>query len=359
MKKFFFSLFFLIWTLLSFSQSLFHPSYGVEEGLAQSQVFSLVQDNKGRIWAGTIGGGISIFDGREMTKNITTDDGLEGNIIYTLFKDSKGTIWIGTDKGVSCYKNEAIINFRYRSTKEPVWKVIETHQGKILLATTKGIASVTGDSVIPYITHTPVDDEQIYTIFQDNADNLWFGTHSKGVFLITADGKVRNFTEKDGLVNRHRSVRTIIQDKIGHIWIGTDKGLSRYDPDFDLFDRFYVDPSKPESPLNNITTIIENRNGFLWTGSWYGGLSCFDKTKGQFIKTYRYKPNDSSGISSNTVNAIHERQDGRFWVGTSNGMGLFDPETGKFSHFIHIIFNTWITLKIKINIILCLFSTNI
>jgi len=109
MKKFLLVLFSFVMDLSSFSQSLFHPSYGVEEGLAQSQVFSLVQDDKGRIWSGTVGGGISIFDGKSFI-NLTTGDGLEGNIIYSLFKDSKGVIWIGTDKGLSCYRNEKVTN---------------------------------------------------------------------------------------------------------------------------------------------------------------------------------------------------------------------------------------------------------
>ncbi|RLA57291.1 MAG: hypothetical protein DRR04_13065 [Gammaproteobacteria bacterium] len=65
-------------------------------------------------------------------------------------------------------------------------------------------------------------------------------------------------------------------------------------------------------------------------------MSRFDKIKGHFTKSYRYNPNDSNSIISNTVNVIHERQDGRFWVGTSNGMSLFNPETEKFKHFTEV-----------------------
>ncbi len=52
------------------------------------------------IWAGTWGGGVSVFDGRQW-RNYTTADGLAGNIVFSIAEDDSGTLWFGTDSGLS------------------------------------------------------------------------------------------------------------------------------------------------------------------------------------------------------------------------------------------------------------------
>jgi len=275
----------------------------------KERIATIYRDDSGLLWVGTLRFGIMLFDQyppkfSHVEYDSTGRKGLADKQISSVFEDKSGNIWLGTSKNV--------INWNKKTGKFTHFK---------------------GN---PKISTSIRKISRCWSIFEDNKGKIWLASEEYGIDRFDpAQDYLKNYRHISADIKSLTSDYTIaiMSDKDDTIWIGTDKGLSRYDPDFDRFDRFYVDPSKPESPLNNITTIIENRNGFLWTGSWYGGLSCFDKTKGQFIKTYRYKPNDSSGISSNTVNVIHERQDGHFWVGTSNGIDLFDPETGKFSHF--------------------------
>ena len=73
------------------AQSYFHQYFSVKDGLSQSQVYSLYQDDKGYLWIGTVGGGINIYDGTKF-KNLTTDDGLAGNLIFSIVKDNKGNM---------------------------------------------------------------------------------------------------------------------------------------------------------------------------------------------------------------------------------------------------------------------------
>jgi len=234
----------------------------------------------------------------------TGKKGLPDKQISSLVEDYAGNFWLGTSKSV--------IHWNRKTGK------FTPFQGN------------------PKISASIRKTSRCWNVFADKKGKIWFTSEDYGIDrLDSVAGNLKSYrhipADKKSLTSDYTIA--IISDKDDTIWIGTDKGLNRYDPDLDRFDRFYIDPSKPENPLNNIITIIEDRNGFLWTGSWYGGLSRFDKTKGQFIKSYRYKPNDTNSISSNTVNVIYERQDGRFWVGTSNGISLFDPETEKFKHF--------------------------
>ena len=266
-------------------------------------------DDSGLIWIGTRRFGIMLFDQyppkfSHVGYDPTGKKGLPDKQISSLVEDYAGNFWLGTSKSV--------IHWNRKTGK------FTPFQGN------------------PKISASIRKTSRCWNVFADKKGKIWFTSEDYGIDrLDPVTGNLKNYrhipADKKSLTSDYTIA--IISDKDDTIWIGTDKGLNRYDPDLDRFDRFYIDPAKPENPLNNIITIIEDRNGFLWTGSWYGGLSRFDKTKGQFIKSYRYKPNDSNSISSNTVNVIYERQDGRFWVGTSNGISLFDPETEKFKHF--------------------------
>lgn len=67
-------------------------------------VIALEVDDKGQVWVGTWGGGLSHFDGKRW-KTYTTVEGLPGNHIFMLHKDDKGQIWIGTNNGLALWKN--------------------------------------------------------------------------------------------------------------------------------------------------------------------------------------------------------------------------------------------------------------
>ena len=80
-----------------------------KEGLRRFHVFSILEDSKGNIWFGTIGGGIyhynplAVQQGKEAFTNITTENGLVYDGIGCIYEDRSGKIWIGTQAGISCY----------------------------------------------------------------------------------------------------------------------------------------------------------------------------------------------------------------------------------------------------------------
>jgi ligand-binding sensor domain-containing protein len=81
------------------------PSHSIQSGLGRSSyspgyVFAIVAARDGTVWAGTWGGGVSVFDGREWT-SYTRREGLAGNIVYSIIQASDGALWFGTDNGVT------------------------------------------------------------------------------------------------------------------------------------------------------------------------------------------------------------------------------------------------------------------
>ena len=102
MKNFIFLFLWLI-NVISFSQQFNFKSYGLEDGLAQSQVYAVTQDDNGFLWVGTQGGGVSIFDGHSFQSNL---QGLTNNYINQLKKHPNKGIWVGTDDGLFLYSQE-------------------------------------------------------------------------------------------------------------------------------------------------------------------------------------------------------------------------------------------------------------
>lgn len=82
---------------------------------------------------------------------------------------------------------------------------------------------------------------------------------------------------------------------------------------------------------NDVNTLIQDKTGFIWFGT-EDGLNRYDGYK---FKVFRNDPSDSNSISDNTIWAILEDSQGYLWVGTKNGiLNMFNPLTEKFSHWI-------------------------
>ena len=88
----------------------FH-NYSVKDGISQSQVYCMLQDNRGYLWMGTRGGGITVFDGINF-KILTTKEGLPNNNILSIKQSKNGHIWIGTNNGLSEYDGISFKNYK-------------------------------------------------------------------------------------------------------------------------------------------------------------------------------------------------------------------------------------------------------
>ena len=167
----------------------------------------------------------------------------------------------------------------------------------------------------------------VRSIFQDREGHIWFGTVGG---VTRYDGqKFTTFTTKDGLA--HNSVRSIIQDWEGYLWFGTNGGVSRYDGK-----TFTIFTTKDGLADNNVRSIFQDREGHIWLGTNGGGASRYDsKThsagSGQAFTTFTTK----DGLADNRVWPIFQDRKGHLWFGTFVG-GVIQYD-GK----------TWITFTTK------------
>ncbi len=150
------------------------------------------------------------------------------------------------------------------------------------------------------------------------------------VSIVTSRSQNLSFGRlPDELSISNLSVRTMLQDSKGFLWLGTWNGLFRYDG-YNLR-KFKVSANLPsENKGSKIIALKEDTEGNIWIVTQNTGLYRFDRRTETFT-AFQHDEKDDKTIASNQVYAVFEDNKKRIWVGTKYGIDLF--EKGIFRHF--------------------------
>src|SRR5581483_7315810 len=147
-----------------------------------------------------------------------------------------------------------------------------------------------------------------------------------------ATGRFEHFRHEDGVPGSVASnnIFTLTLDRAGRLWVGTDNGLDRWQPEQHSFAHLPT-ASVQSFSGREVSRILEDRSGAIWAATFDGGLNRLDRD-GRLLQSFRHDPKVPASIADNDVRAILEDQAGRLWVGTASGLDLLDRMTGEFSH---------------------------
>jgi two-component system, sensor histidine kinase ChiS len=275
----------------------------IEQGLSQSTVYALLQDNDGFMWFGTQDG-LNRYDGYMVTvfkHNPDDSNSLSDNTIWSLLSDSRGNLWIGTMRGgLNCYN--------LHENKFTHYKYDENDSSTI-------------------------SENDVTSLYEDSKGNIWAGTRSKGLNrLNTSTGKVTRYkySEKNKSSISNNAIRTICEDNKGNLWIATGRGLSKLSFDNNVrevsvpvFERYYNFMQEGgDNSANNIRVLYTDKRGVLWVGTWGSGLYIFDSNSSRLTSVETKKEN---GISAEFISAIYEDSDDNLWISTfDSGFLVYD-----------------------------------
>ncbi len=183
-----------------------------------------------------------------------------------------------------------------------------------------------------YGSREGLSQHTVYSIIQDRSGFMWFGTQDG---LNRFDGyefKVYRNDPNDPRSLPGNYVYCLWEDDRGFIWMGfNNAGLARYDPETDQFLRFGNDPAdNPSLSQNTIFAFAADHGGNLWIATVGGGLNCLTQSERRRIETdpdgyrprflrFRHDPNNPDSLGHNLLNALVVDQRNRLWIGARHG----------------------------------------
>lgn len=212
-------------------------NYGQPEGLSNNYIYNIFIDHKNRVWFATDGSGVCYFE-HEKFVNVPNDSTFRDKIVYSVTVDKNGIVWMNVSKeGIYKYDGRELIRM-YQ----------DDHHRNLLFS---GIVAGNNELIISY---------------PGGIDVLNQGTNE----LIHLEGNA-------GLLETNPDPNTIAIDRKGVVWIGTDKGLIKYEPADDL--RW----EQPQSRITDVNVYLEKTNhisnhifnynqnhlSFGYAGLWY------------------------------------------------------------------------------------------
>lgn len=303
-----------------------------ESGLSQLAVNAIAQDAAGFLWLGTEEG-LDQFDGYAFhpSRHDRLDKAsLSNNFIADVEADAAGNLWVATDGGGVVRRNPASGAFERIGLPglQRVRALRLDRTGRLWVASRDGglAAFDPATTHVARYRHSAEDvsslpSNSLFAVLEDRRGDIWIGTE-KG--LARFEAKSRRIVREEIPGTRDVLVRALLEDHAGRIWIGTYSGLVRFDPATRQTARYML-------PSNTIDALLEDSDRRLWVGTT-AGLALFDPARDAF-DVYRNDAADPHSLPDDRVTALHEDRGGILWIGTKfGGLARWNPRAWSFGH---------------------------
>jgi len=294
-------------------------NYLEKDGLPSDQILSIYEDDEKNIWLGTGGGGLCKFMG-DVFSHYSEKDGLPTNVVKGIDQDSTGDLWIVTTGGLSKLgiKSETPEVKNYSSKDGLTGNSLSAisvgkskHNKNIWAAVLYGgITEFNGKTFQNYGENEGLLDNSVYSILVDKNGIVWGGTQEG---IVRFDGQKFQDVSMEALMMSDKGVFTIIQDKSDNLWFGTKGGLVKYGGNKSM-----TTYDEAEGLSNKaVNSLVEDEKGNLWMGTINGGLYHFDSHTENKVNI-RFVAGDSM-LGSNSIKSLIFQDNNNLIVGTDKG----------------------------------------
>jgi ligand-binding sensor domain-containing protein len=350
---------FLVSYQFVFSQKYSFVEFSTSEGLPQSQVNAITQDDNGYLWAATFGG-LSKFDGKDFTVYGKSDGLLNNRIVHLSFVEDK--LYVGHDKGISyscindsfcttMYPNKvspanvtSILKFQndiYVGTNGAgLFRFIEPgkelehiegspdrireviiHDGKLFLATRNGIFESKDGAVFNNLKES---EELSFSSILSKKENLYATTYSGLLLEINEKGIIKTILDKP-----KNPFRSVVIDDENNFWLNSRNGVILIKQK-----RVIELTEKNGLPINDVNSVYQDLEGNIWFGTGGKGLVRFT---GEVFTYY----NQGDLIPSDIIISMIKDSDDNEWF-SSFDKGVYKISSeGGLESVDYITSNVW------------------
>ena len=171
----------------------------------------------------------------------------------------------------------------------------------------------------------------VQALFRSLPSKLYIGTEGNGLFCYDlATHQCRNYTRANSdLCSDY--IRTIAEDESNNVWVGTLSGLNILGKDGSLMhiDITNADGTSVKRP--SVRCMVRDRQGGMWLGTYFNGIYYYNQKKNRFTNIQNIP--GANSLANNIIGCITEDRNHNLWIGTNGGLHLYTPTTQHFQLF--------------------------
>lgn len=310
--------------------------------LTGNVIASVYKDETGKIWIGTWGQGLNIYDRstggvEHFSSRLQGEHHLTNDFVHVIFRDGKDNVWIGTRDGIHVFDrklkrfvplrtffgNNAIPDF----SGIRIFMIIMGRDGSYWIATQIGLYRIMPDwsrteiFMADGLSHHRIGGNMIYCVKEDREGCIWIATINGLDVYNPKIEKMKHFRRTNAPNSlADNFIISLCEDSHGDMWIGTGAYVNK----FVKKDSTFLYYAKAQGlPNNNIFEILRDQRNDLWFATG-GGLARYD-TATETFRTYTVE----DGLQSLEFNlrACYASSDGEVFFGGMNGLNSFYPDT--------------------------------
>jgi len=326
---------------------------GIEDGLAQSSVEVIVQDQDGYMWFATQDG-LQRYDGYNFLtlRHDPTDPGsLADNTVNALALGADGALWVGTgakgldrlDPGTRHFTH--FQNQPHDPTSladDSVLALYLDHEHRLWVGTGAGLDRFDGKQGFRHyaVPAKLPNGDHVYSLYEDKTHRLWVGTAHGLYYLDAATDRVVSFIADGTHSADERGVFTespihALGESGDMLWVSSGRGIVALDARR-VAKQFYTHSKSADSLSNDhALALLQDTTGDMWVGTYGGGLSHFEPMSGRF-SSFQHDATDPGSLSSDNIDTLYQDRSGLIWIGTDDaGINIYNPRTRAFGYYRH------------------------
>jgi len=342
--------------LVQFNQSTGYTKnyrHGGANSISNNNIHTLLNNGDGNLYIGTEGNGLDLFNIEKQyfthfAHQPNKSNSLINDNVFALSAAGPKKLWVGTEDGLDLFDEDKATFTHYNNEDKidndknnSIDYILD--DGNILWLGTYESGVRFYDRNLSSFAHyykQPGNghglSNNIVTSFAETKNGVWIGTDGGGLNFFDQSTKLFTHFDQQSANKNHISgnhVLKLLQDKQENLWI------SYYDAGLDVLNSrtkkltHYATGTKADQINGSIVFgLSDDKNGDIWVGMDDNGLNIIHQSK--VIKRYKYSHLDTlNSLSSNDVRAIYRDNENNMWIGTFDGLNLYNPANDNFTHF--------------------------